>query len=114
MNRLLVLLACLLLAAAPLRGHAPSDCCPPDRSAAHHAHHAHGAPIDPQAQADDDDEACTRLACALHCAGASALAGTQHPSLPAATRDWRGDPFHTRPPAVPPLVPERPPRRLPI
>ncbi|MGE3772407.1 MAG: hypothetical protein AB7I32_05740 [Gammaproteobacteria bacterium] len=114
MNRLLVLVACLLFAAAPLRGYALPDCCPPERSTMAHAQHAHGAQADTQAQpGGGDDAACTRLACALHCAGASALVHPSMPALPAAANDWRRDPAHTPPPAMPRLAPERPPRRLP-
>ncbi len=114
MNCLRIIVACLLLAVAPLRAYAMfAGCCPPDPTP--HANHAHGQHSATQADhahesVAQDDDACAKTACAVHCAGATALLLDASAAPASHAAPWDGEPGLQRPPAVPLRAPEKPPR----
>lgn len=114
MDWIRVIIACLLLVAAPLRVYAASDCCPPQAMTGGHDHaahatHAHG---DPAPQGVDGEDGCAKPGCVQHCATPAAampaVATAPAPLRPALSLDSGSSP----PPSAPDGAPERPPRTL--
>jgi len=112
MNWMRVLLACLLLAVAPLAAYATPACCPSTKAAQDHGHASHApAPSADHGAAHAGD--CGDLACALHCAGVPVLA-LELGVLPTIGVDALpvASPLGHFP-AAPSRAPDRPPRSLP-
>jgi len=111
MNCLRVLLACLLLALAPLRAYAAMDCCPgsaaPSDLHAAHAMHAHDGP---PAAGDHAEPDCAGPGCVQHCAGLSALMPVLAPAATPLPSRLAPDVDATRPASLAAHAPERPPR----
>jgi hypothetical protein len=111
MNSLRVLVACLLLALAPLRAYAALDCCPEaaaptDFHAAHAAQAHDGTP----AEGAHDGPDCAGPGCVQHCAGLAAMLPVVGPAATPLPSDPAPDVDVTRPASLARHAPERPPR----